>query len=149
MLSNTVIKTIRQDGSFYKDEFDFENNQSKTTDEVKDWFVQHYNIENRDSAFIEFYNLVASPPVGNGPDLFDLEQINEAKESFGRDSSLLIASGDTGSYVYHIPSDMVYEYDFMVHSYDDLEGGVKPCTVWDNFSVFLDAYYALKNLHNQ
>lgn len=142
MLSKNVIDTILDDGAFYQAEFDFELNEPKTTDQVKDWFVEQYKIGNRDSAFIEFYNLVAFPPVGNGPNLFDLEQINKSKNILKKESLLLIASGDTGSYVYDALSDTVYEYDFMINSDDDLKEEYKPYDYWNSFSKFLDAYYA-------
>jgi hypothetical protein len=141
MLSDTAIKAILQDGSYFKDEFDFETNRPKTTDEVKDWFAQEYGIKNRDSAFVDFYNLVGAPPVGNGPDLFDLESIDKVKENFSNDLFILIASGDTGAFIYDISNDKVYEYDFLVHSYSDLDDATVPCMTWNSFSEFLDAYY--------
>lgn len=141
-MTQQIINTILIDGSFFEGEFDFKNNQPKTTDEVRNWFIERYKIKNQNSAFIEFYNLVGSPPVGNGPILYDLDQINQSKDNFGGELLLLIASGDTGSYVYHTSSDKVYEYDFMVNRYDDIKDGKTPCVTWENFSAFLDAYYA-------
>lgn len=142
MLSKRVIDIILNDGSFFEDEIDLVNKEPKTTDEAKDWFTKQYKIEDRNSAFIEFYNLVGSPPVGNGPDLFDLEQINTSKNNFTGTPFILIASGDTGSYVYNTSNDTVYEYDFMVNGYDDIkEMCHNPCAKWGSFSAFLDTYY--------
>lgn len=144
MLAQPVIAAILADGSFYKDEFDFETNQPRTTDKARLWFSKRYNIKNTNSAFIDFYNLVGSSPAGNGPILYDLEQIDKAKDDSSDGERLLIASGDTGSLIYNICTDEVYEYDCNISDTSKAKL-IAPFARWESFSAFVDNYYGTQH----
>lgn len=142
MLSDMVLNAILEDGNYFEDQFDYEKRKVILDEATISIFVDQYGIKNKKTAFIEFYSLVGSPPLGNGPELFTIEEIDDFPQKAEIGSLILFASGDTGSYVYDPENDHVYEFDFLISTDTSLSDLDTPYQKWSSFSNFLDNFYA-------
>lgn len=96
---------------------------------------------NENTLFFKLYSSYAALGVGNGPELFTLEQIDEYNH-FSTDY-LYFASDDGGTFVYFKSTDTVHEYTGILSgdtgSPEDL--GTLDRT-WESFKEFLEDYYS-------
>jgi hypothetical protein len=117
------------------------------TKEDYEWFCKKLNICNKKSSIVDFYTIVAFPPLGKGDELFTLDQIIENYEnSFWADEypnitdrylQLSSIEGE-GSYFYDKETDAVYSVDWSEMD-DFMAGKLQP--TWKSFYDFLEWYY--------
>lgn len=115
------------------------------TEDDKIFFVEKFGIANRDSAFIDYYTVVAVPMVGNGDELYTLEQLMDAMEYDeyedieGMDSFIRISSLEgEGSYFYCPATDEVFDVTWGEE--DALANRLKKAS-FSSFYEFLNWYY--------
>jgi hypothetical protein len=118
------------------------------TDEDKQYFKEELGLLNLDSAFIDFYTVVAIPIVGKGSELHTLEKIIETSESSeysdisGMNNFLRLSSIEgEGSYFYNKATDQVFDVSWG-EELDLVEGKLKPIS--STFYDFLEWYYSDK-----
>ncbi|MDH5228462.1 MAG: hypothetical protein OEY38_00155 [Gammaproteobacteria bacterium] len=132
----------------YDGVFSAQDGKFIVTQDDKNYFEKELGIRNADSAFIDFYTLVAIPVVGNGSEISTLEKIIEDAESGeysslpGMEDYLRISSIEgEGSYFYSKVSDEVFDV-----SWGEEEKLSKRMLqpIYKSFFDFLEWYYTDK-----
>lgn len=93
----------------------------------------------KDSLFYELYTTYFSFAVGNGAELFSLEQIIDSNKE--DDLYIMFGSDDGGTLIYMKDSDKVLEFDEIMLAEDTIEDLNEPVNKWDSFEDFLKYYY--------
>lgn len=146
MLPNKVFQLLKSNlKCCFNDTFCKEKDEFTITNDDRMYFKDELGIQNYNSAFIDFYTVVAIPIVGKGSELYTLEKIIEVSESdehhdiSGMNNFLRISSIEGGSsYFYCKMTDRVF--DVIWGEEDELVAGTlapKYCT----FFEFLEWYY--------
>lgn len=125
---NKIIEKIKEDSFLINEE-----NKKLMSDDLINLGV------NKDSLFYELYTTYFSFAVGNGTELFSLEQIMDLNKK--DDSYIVFGSDDGGTFVYIKAYDKVLEIDGIMFSKDTIEDLNKPVNEWKSFEDFLKYYY--------
>ncbi len=147
MLPNNVFLFLKSNLKWcFNDTFSKDKDGFTITDDDRMYFKDELGIQNHNSAFIDFYTVVAIPIVGKGSELYTLEKIIEVSESdeyhhvSGMNNFLRISSIEGGaSYFYDKMTDQVF--DVIWGEEDDLVAG-KLIPIFDTFFDFLEWYYS-------
>ena len=118
------------------------------TDDDKKYFRKQLNVKNIDSAFVDFYSIVAFVPLGKGKELYGLEDIISTNElddilegsRLERVRFLQFTSSEgEGSYYYDVDTDAVFNVGWGEE--DQMISGA--ATAWfESFYDFLNWYYS-------
>ena len=114
------------------------------TGEDRVWFKSELGVIDPSSSFISYYSVVAIPPVGNGPELYTLEQIveyeNDGEEPKEIGSGYLRISSQEGGggLIYNVNTDAVFDVEWGQEE-DMIEGRLQP--KYQSFCDFLLKYY--------
>ena len=92
----------------------------------------------KDSLFYELYTTYFSFAIGNGAELFSLEQLMEYNNP--ELSHIMFASDDGGTLIYNKETDEVFEYNG-VFSSNEAFGLAQYENSWETFELFLNHYY--------
>ena len=130
----------------FDDVFSLEKNEFIVTDDDRKYFQEEIGLLNADSAFIDFYSVIAIPVLGKGSELCTFEQIieiadlHEHEEIHGMDRFLRISSTEgEGSYFYCKSTDAVYDISWG-NEEDMAKGDLLP--IYNSFAKFLSWYYS-------
>lgn len=94
---------------------------------------------NNGTLFYELYTTYFSFAVGNGGELFSLEQLEKYNNSDLQ--SIIFASDDGGTLVYNKESGAVFEYSGIYFSNENLPDLKDWEQKWESFELFLIDYY--------
>jgi len=92
----------------------------------------------KDSLFYELYTTYFSFAIGNGAELFSLEQLMEYNNP--ELAHIIFASDDGGTLIYNKETDEVFEYNGVFSSNEDF-GLTQYENSWKTFDLFLNHYY--------
>lgn len=146
MLSNIVKGKLRENLSWcFAEAVSHDSGEFVVTEEDRKFFREKLGVVHLDSAFVDYYTIVAFPPASNHGELFTLDMIfdaleeDEGREAAGMADFLRISSAEgEGSYYYNKKNDHVYDVSW--GSEDSLASGeLKPLS--QSFSEFLDWFY--------
>lgn len=124
---NAIIKKI-EDESFLI-------NQKNKTLMIEDLDILGIK---KDSLFYELYTTYFSFAIGNGAELFSLEQLMEYNNP--ELAYIMFASDDGGTLIYNKETDEVFEYNGVFSSNEDVNL-VQYENSWKTFESFLNHYY--------
>jgi len=149
MLPSSVIEKLKKNLSFC-----FENSYDErrgsfifATDKHKAFYSKNLGIKKIDSAFINYYSVVGFPPIGQGEELYTLNDILEAKEEEDEELPSEIGSRylrftsieGEGSYYYDVETDAVYDVNWGEEQVM-VSGDKEPW--FTSFYDFLEWYYS-------
>jgi len=106
-------------------------------DEHKVYFHKTLKLKILNSAFIDFYSVIAFTPLGNGSELYNLEAILEENTAGSRYLRFTSIEGES-SYFYDVETDAVYDVNW--GDEELMESGQKR-SWFTSFSDFLEWYY--------
>jgi hypothetical protein len=138
-LSRHIIDKVVQGGSFFKDDFDGESQKINATTEIRSWFLKELGITVQDSHFIDFYTLVATPPIGKRINLLPLDEIME--NGYNYPSCIIIGDDEMGTLIYNKAHDTVMEYSNRFQSEPTADELNQFSHKWNSFKEFLEDYY--------
>jgi len=147
-----MLPDVVKDALIKNKNFCFPSRISGDTDELvvrekdRERFHEQLGIADRESAFVDFYTIVAAPPVGQGDELLPLQDIKEIsrREEFPeldgiRDFFRISSIEGEGSYYYNRKTDAVYDANWGQEE-DMVSGRLEP--KFKSFADFLEWYYA-------
>ncbi len=138
-LNKHIIDKIIQDGSFFTNDFNSETREINITDETKAWFLKELGITVQDSQFIDFYTLVATPPIGKRINLLPLDEM--MGNGYNYASCIIIGDDEMGTLVYNKVNDAVMKYPNRFQSEPTAEELKAFSHKWNSFKEFLEDYY--------
>lgn len=132
---------IIENGSYFKKDYDEKTNTVRLDNDAKDWYMSQMGIKSSDETFMKFYNLVGTPPLGNGIQLLAMDEIFEDEHI--KDEFIIIGDDELGMLLYIKATGEINQYEFQndsIESLDDLKNKIKS---WDNFKLFIHEYYEI------
>jgi len=151
MLPPSAKKRLKNGKWCFEGSYDSDKDEFIVTQKDRDYFSGSLNIQNHDSAFIDFYSVVGFVPLGNGEELYTLDQIVEDAESgfhsdeypeIGKRYLQISSIEGEGSYFYDKETDAVYDVHWGEEE-DMISGRKEPW--FHSFYDFLEWYYSDDN----
>ena len=150
MLPSNVNKVLVDNLKWcFDDNFSKDLNKFVTSEEDREYFHQTLKVKNLDSAFIDFYSVVAFVPTGKGEELYNLESILEENNSENFDDEIPKEVGSRylkftsmegeGSYFYDVETDAVYDVNW---GEEELMVSGEKQPWFTSFYDFIEWYYA-------
>ena len=139
MLLDSVTKYLSQNLNWcFEDSYSQNQGEFIITDEYKNYFCDSLKLKVPNSAFIDFYSVVAFVPLGFGSELFNLESILEENVAGSRYLRFTSIEGE-GSYFYDVETDAVYDVKWGEEEL--MESGQKQ-PWFTSFYDFIEWYYS-------
>lgn len=138
-MEKKLIKLIKDSGSYFKKDYDEQNEKIMLDEEARAWYQENMGIQN-DDFFMKFYNFVGTPPLGNGTPILPLDEIFE--NSYIKENFIVIAEDELSISVYIKESGEIINYDFL-YSHEDLDSLKNENKRWSCFYDFLKEFYDL------
>jgi hypothetical protein len=147
MLSSIVKEKLRQKIKFcFSDTLTDDKSDFIVKDEDRKFFKEEMGVVNVDSAFVDYYTIVAFPPAGNGDELLTLDDILTVMEEGGEpeikgmDNFIRFSSIEgEASYFYNKVTDEVFD---VAWGEEEAMVAGKLAAIHNSFSDFLNWYYS-------